>query len=171
MSEQTDRRAALEARNAAMREQVANLTTRFHEQMADLKDAQSRAMTVTGEAVSPDGLVTAVVDAAGTITRLDFAVTAFNRSTPEKLSRTVVETIVAATARARTQVNESMAVTQQSLGMDLNDLIEGAPPLRDLAPTLPPPPTPPTAPPPAPTRRSRPPEDDDEDFGNSSFMR
>ncbi|APU13344.1 MULTISPECIES: YbaB/EbfC family nucleoid-associated protein [Actinoalloteichus] len=171
MSEQTDRRAALEARNAAMREQVANLTTQFQQQMSDLKDAQSRAMAVTGEAVSPDGLVTAVVDAAGTITRLDFAVTAFNRSTPEKLSRTVVETIVRATARARTEVNEAMTATQQGPSMDLGDLIEGAPALRDLLPTMPPPPTPPSAAPPAPPRRPRPPEDDDEDFGGGSFMR
>ncbi|AOS62144.1 YbaB/EbfC family nucleoid-associated protein [Actinoalloteichus hymeniacidonis] len=183
MSDQTDRRAALEARNAAMREQVANLTTQFHQQMADLKDAQANAMAVTGQATSADGLVTVVVDAAGTIMRLDFAPTAFNRSTPEKLSRTVVETVAKATAQAKTQVNTALAPTQQGMDMDLGDLVAGAPGLRDLLPSLPKPPVvpetgpphaapPPAAPPAAPPRRPRPSsDDDDEDFGNNSFLR
>lgn len=154
--EPQDRRGQWVARNAAMREQVGALLDGLTRQTAALRAAQARAARLTGRASSPDGLVTVTVNAAGVVTDVGFAASAFTRSTPEKLARSVAAAAQQAAAEARRQVEALMAPVQGDLP-DLPDVFPGAPPLKDLLPT-------------PPARDPRPPEDD-EDFSTRSVLR
>ncbi|PRX47695.1 YbaB/EbfC DNA-binding family protein [Prauserella shujinwangii] len=49
--------------------------------------------TATATVTSPDGLVHATVDSTGTLTGLEFAPTAFERTDPATLARTVLDTV------------------------------------------------------------------------------
>ncbi|GAA3043051.1 YbaB/EbfC family nucleoid-associated protein [Actinokineospora globicatena] len=161
MTDPAEHRARLEARNAAMRENVAGLLADLNRRTSELADAQTRAAAVTGAATSPDGLVRAVVNPAGVLTELTLAPTAFTRSTPEKLARLVVATAQAAAGSAREQVEGLLAPLQG--GTDLSSLVEGAPSFADLLR----PPTPPPAPPTSgrgPRHAADP--DDDDGFGS-----
>jgi len=131
MSEHDDRRAQLEARNAAMRENVAALMSDLRRRTADLADAQARANEITGKATSEDGLVRAEVNPAGVLTNLEFSWAAFDRYTPESLAKSVLQTSQAAARSARAQVESALApVTEDT--PDLSNLFEGAPSFTDL---------------------------------------
>jgi DNA-binding protein YbaB len=144
-------RAALEARNAALRTQVDSMLANLERQTSALRDAQAEAVAKTGTATSKDGLVKAVVNAAGIVTDVQLAPTSFERSTPEKLARSIVEVIQLAAVDARQQADAALAPFQENVP-DLPDLFPGAPSLKDLLPT------PPTVPAAAPRRQ----DDDDE---------
>ncbi|MEO6086461.1 MAG: YbaB/EbfC family nucleoid-associated protein [Umezawaea sp.] len=146
-------RAALEARNAALRTQVDSMLANLERQTSALRDAQAEAVAKTGSATSPDGLVHVVVNAAGIATDVRFAPNAFERSTPDKLAQSVVQVIQRAALDVRAQADAAMAPFQQDVP-DLPDLFPGAPSLKDLLPT----PAAPPLTPPAPRKRP----DDDE---------
>lgn len=131
MTEHADRRAQLEARNAAMRENVAALMSDLRRRTADLADAQAKANAVTGKATSEDGLVRAEVNPAGVLTNLEFSWAAFDRYTPESLAKAVLRTSQAAARSAREQVDGALAPLQQETP-DLSNLFEGAPSFTDL---------------------------------------
>lgn len=131
MSERDDRRAQLEARNAAMRENVAALMSDLQRRTSELADAQARANAVTGKATSEDGLVRAEVNPAGVLTNIDFSWAAFDRHTPESLAKAVIQTVQAAARSAREQVDGALAPLAEETP-DLSNLFEGAPSFRDL---------------------------------------
>jgi DNA-binding protein YbaB len=149
-------REALEARNAALRTQVDSMLANLERQTSALRDAQAEAVAKTGTATSKDGLVKAVVNAAGIVTDVQIAPATFERSTPEKLARSIVEVVQLAAVDARQQADAALAPFQENVP-DLPDLFPGAPSLKDLLPT------PPTAPVAAATRRQ---DDDDEPTGS-----
>ncbi|ASO18476.1 DNA-binding protein YbaB [Actinoalloteichus hoggarensis] len=126
-----DRRARLEARNAAVRDQVDQLMGQLRRQTDQLREAQTEAAKVSAKVSSPDGLVTATVDSSGTLTRLEFAPSAFARSSPDKLGRVATEVVRQASNQAGQRVTEIMAPLQEGTP-DLADLVEGAPSFRDL---------------------------------------
>lgn len=154
-----DRQAQWEARNAAMRQQVDSLLAGLNRQTAALTSAQAQAAEVTGRAASADGLVRATVNAAGVVTDVQFAPTAFTRSTPDKLARSVVEVIQQAAADARRKVEAVLAPVRENLP-DLPDVfspdvIRGVPALKDLLPA---------------TKQPPRTQNDDEDFSNGSVL-
>ncbi|MGH3788591.1 MAG: YbaB/EbfC family nucleoid-associated protein [Pseudonocardiaceae bacterium] len=152
-----DRRALLEARNAALRQQVDTLLAGLNRQTAALNSAQARAVAVTGRATSADGLVTVTVNAAGVVTDAQFTPSAFDRSTPEKLARSVVAVAQQAAATAQQQVEAALAPVRSDVP-DLPDLFPGAPSLTDLLPSRP-------------AANRRPPRSqDDEDFSTRSVF-
>ncbi|KAA2264618.1 YbaB/EbfC family nucleoid-associated protein [Solihabitans fulvus] len=159
MSEPSGLRAELEARNAAMREQVDGLLAELRKKTDELKDTQAKAFAVTADAVSPDGTVRASVDATGVLTKLEFAPSSFERSTPEKLARTATETILQAAGKARAQVSEAFEPLQDGPSIDLSEMLPGLPSMKDLIPPVPPLPQPSAE---APQRRARPADDDEE---------
>ena len=156
MTDPTGRRAELEARNAAMREQVDSLLAELKKKTADLQETQARAMAITATAVSKDGAVRATVDSAGALTSLEFSANAFERTTPDKLARLATETVQQAVAKARTELNEVLAPAQQGASIDLSEMLPGVPSLADLIPQ------PPAVPQPSQPRRPAPPPDDDD---------
>ncbi|MDQ4092588.1 MAG: YbaB/EbfC family nucleoid-associated protein [Actinomycetota bacterium] len=155
-----DRRAQMEARNSAMRQQVNSLLAGLNRQSAALQKAQVQAAEVTGHASSADGLVTVTVNAAGIVTDVQFAPSAFDRSTPDKLARSVVTVTQQAANAAQRQVEDALAPARGELP-DLPDVVPGAPSLKDLLPNM--------------SSTSRRPqrsaEDDDEDFSSRSVLR
>ncbi len=164
MTDPTGRRAELEARNAAMREQVDTLLAELKTKTAELRETQARAQAITATAVSKDGSVRASVDSTGALTSLEFAPNAFERTTPDKLGRLATETVLQAVAKARTELNEVLAPAQQGGSVDLSELLPGVPSLSDLIPKPPAVPQPQTSTP----RRAPAPRSDDED--GDSFM-
>lgn len=164
MTDPTGRRAELEARNAAMREQVDTLLAELKTKTAELRETQERVRAITASAVSKDGSVRASVDSTGALTSLEFSANAFERTTPDKLARVATETVLQAVARSRAELNEAVAPAQQGASVDLSELLPGVPSLSDLIPQPPAVPQPPSSTP----RRAPAPRPDDED--GESFM-
>ena len=154
-----DRRAQLEARNAAMRQQVNSLLAGLNRQSAALQEAQIQAAEVTGRATSADGLVTVTVNAVGIVTDVQFAPSAFDRSTPDKLARSVVTVTQQAANAAQRQVEDALAPARGELP-DLPDVVPGAPSLKDLLPNMS-----------LTSRRPQQTPEDDEDFSTRSVLR
>ncbi|MEU6152458.1 YbaB/EbfC family nucleoid-associated protein [Actinosynnema sp. NPDC047251] len=163
MTDPTGRRAELEARNAAMRDQVDTLLAELKTKTAELRETQERVQAITASAVSKDGSVRASVDSTGAVTSLEFSANAFERTTPDKLARVATETILQAVAKSRTELNEVIAPAQRGGSVDLSELLPGVPSLTDLIPPPPAVPQPPSA-----QRRAPAPRPDDED--GDSFM-
>lgn len=153
---QPDRRAQLEARNAAMRQQVDTLLAGLDRQTAALRSAQEQVSEVTNRVTSADGLVTVTVNAAGILTDVQFAPSAFDRSTTDRLARSVVTVAQQAAATVQQQLDAVLAPVRGDLP-DLPDLFPGAPSLQDLLPS------------PA-TRRPPRAQDDEEDFSTRSVL-
>uniref|UniRef100_UPI00146DF1DD YbaB/EbfC family nucleoid-associated protein n=1 Tax=Actinoalloteichus spitiensis TaxID=252394 RepID=UPI00146DF1DD len=118
MSNAAERRAELEGRMSTLREQAAALTEQLERQTSQLREAQERATHLRGTATSPDGLVTVSVDASGGIADLRIAPTAFSRSTPEKLARSIAQTFASARASTQAQLGEAFGPLVQAPVVD-----------------------------------------------------
>jgi DNA-binding protein YbaB len=186
-----DDRARLEARNAAMKDQMDTLLENFERQTAQLRDAQAAAAETTAQVASSDGLVRATIDAGGSLAKLDFAPNTFERTTPAQLANTVQTLVRQGSLQVKQKIADLMAPITEGLP-DLADLVEGAPSLAGLVPPIPEfleeedapePPRPesfedagpilrddqPPAPAPAP-KRVRPPRADEDEEPPSSWM-
>jgi len=95
-------------RVAELQRQAADTMTALQERITAAAEVRERAMSVSGQASSQDGTVTAVVDSTGVVTSLTFAPSTFDRNTPEKLASTVVAVIQQAAAKARADMAEAM---------------------------------------------------------------
>jgi DNA-binding protein YbaB len=131
-----DDRARLEARNAAMKDQMDTLLENFERQTAQLRDAQAAAAETTAQVSSPDGLVRATIDAGGNLAKLEFAPNAFERTTPAQLSNTVQTVVRQGSLQVKQKIADLMAPITEGLP-DLADLVEGAPSLAGLVPPIP----------------------------------
>ncbi|MFD5243168.1 YbaB/EbfC family nucleoid-associated protein [Amycolatopsis sp. NPDC058340] len=131
-----DDSARLEARNAAMKDQVDTLLEQFERQTAQLRDAQEAASQTSATVVSQDGLVRATIDATGTLAKLEIQPNAFERTNPAQLANTVLTLVRQGSLQVKQQVAELMAPITEGLP-DLSDLIEGAPSLQGLMPAIP----------------------------------
>lgn len=131
-----DDRARLEARNAAMKDQVDTLLEQFERQTAELRDAQAAAAETTAQVTSPDGLVRATIDAGGSLAKLEFQPNTFERTTPAQLANTVQTLVRQGSLQVKQKIADLMAPITEGLP-DLADLIEGAPSLQGLVPPIP----------------------------------
>ena len=131
-----DDRARLEARNAAMKDQVDTLLEQFERQTAQLRDAQAAAAETTAQVTSPDGLVRATIDAGGSLAKLEFQPSTFERTTPAQLANTVQTLVRQGSLQVKQKIADLMAPITEGLP-DLADLIEGAPSLQGLVPPIP----------------------------------
>ncbi|WP_159447667.1 YbaB/EbfC family nucleoid-associated protein [Streptoalloteichus hindustanus] len=127
----------LEARNAALREQIESGLRELRHRTEGLRAARERVAELTGEATSPDGRVTARVDATGMLTGLELSERAFERTTPERLARIVTEVVRQAATEARHRAQEELSAFTGN-APDLPDVVPGAPSLRDLYTVEPP---------------------------------
>lgn len=108
----------LRARNADMREQMESALSTVARQTTQLAELQAAAAAVTAQACSADGLASAQVNAAGTATGINLAPTAFDRSTPAKLQRSVLQALQTAAARAA----DARAAILEPLQIELSEL-------------------------------------------------
>jgi DNA-binding protein YbaB len=128
--------ARLEARNAAMKEQVNSLLDQFHRQTEQLRNAQEAAAQTSATVTSKDGLVRATIDSTGSLSQLQFAPKAFQRSNPEALANTVLDVVRQGSLQVKQQIAALMSPLTEGLP-DLADLIQDAPSLKGLVPKIP----------------------------------
>ncbi|WP_181776660.1 YbaB/EbfC family nucleoid-associated protein [Amycolatopsis pittospori] len=119
-----------------MKDQVDTLLEQFERQTAQLRDAQDAASQLSATVVSQDGLVRATIDATGTLSKLEIQPNAFERTNPAQLANTVLTLVRQGSLQVKQQVADLMAPITEGLP-DLSDLIEGAPSLQGLMPSIP----------------------------------
>lgn len=105
----------LRARNADMREQLESTLSTVAQQAVQLEELQTAVAAVTGQSTSSDGLVSVRVDAAGAATEIALAPTAFDRSTPAKLGRSIVQALQQAATQAGQARTRILAPLQAEL--------------------------------------------------------
>ncbi len=90
-------------------EQIESVVRELRSRAAKIRESQAAALTATGEAASHDGTVRATVDATGVLTALNVTPALFDRTTPDRLARTIVATVQAAAAQARARAADAFA--------------------------------------------------------------
>lgn len=88
-------------------EQVDQVLAELRARAERVREQRATALAVSASASSADGAVRATVEATGVVTALEFAPSVFDRTTPDKLARTVVATIQAAAAQSRGRLAET----------------------------------------------------------------
>ncbi len=114
-----DRFEDLRARNAGMRQQMEAALSTVAQQVGQLDELQAAAMAVTAEASSTDGLVSVQVNATGVATDVALAPTAFERNTPAKLQRSVLQALQTAAqlaGQARAEILAPLEIELPELG-------------------------------------------------------
>lgn len=119
-----------------MKDQMDTLLENFERQTAQLRDAQTAAAETTAQVSSPDGLVRAIIDAGGSLAKLEFAPNTFERTTPAQLANTVQSLVRQGSMQVKQKIADLMAPITEGLP-DLADLVEGAPSLAGLVPPIP----------------------------------
>lgn len=162
------------------REEVAQLLADYRRSREQLASVHSTLLSISESASSPDGLITASVDSAGTLTGLRIAEEAYQRYRPAELADVVVRTTRSAAVKAAERARQALAPVLPP-GSDPEAVLSGR---GDLRPDEIDAPTPPTglpvqaaqapAPAPAPVAAvrsvSRPPVDDDETYEETTWM-
>ncbi|HEY0807339.1 MAG TPA: YbaB/EbfC family nucleoid-associated protein, partial [Pseudonocardiaceae bacterium] len=131
-----EQRARLDARSAELRKRVSELLNQFDERTTRLREAQQAAAALSARLTSSDDLVRVTVDATGMLTDLHIDPSAFARTTPDALARTIGDLVRRGTIQVRGQAAELMRPLTEGLP-DLSDLSEGAPSLSDMLPKIP----------------------------------
>ncbi|WP_433871746.1 YbaB/EbfC family nucleoid-associated protein [Saccharopolyspora sp. CA-218241] len=127
------RRAELENRNAALRNQIDGMLSDLRQQTAEIGRKQAEAAQRTYEVTSEDGLVTVRVDATGTVQQVALSSKAFARSTPERLSQTITGVVREASGTAQRALQDELAPSGPL--PELSDIVPGAPSFQDLLPS------------------------------------
>lgn len=90
------------------RDEVAQLMADYRRGREELASVQRALRAIAESATSPDGLVTATVDSAGTLTRLTIAADAY-RLRPTELADTILAATRSAAARAAERARQALA--------------------------------------------------------------
>jgi DNA-binding protein YbaB len=163
------------------REEVAQLLADYRRSREQLASVHSTLLSISESASSPDGLITASVDSAGTLTGLRVADEAYQRYRPAELADVVVRTTRSAAVRAAERARQALAPVLPP-GGDPEAVLSGRGDLRPDEIDAPTPPTglpvqsaPAPVPAPAPVAvvrpvSSRPPAEDDETYEETTWM-
>ena len=82
MSEEDARRRELQARNEGLRSQIDNMMSDLRRRTDELQERQAEVAGTVHEVTSEDRMVTARVDATGTLQELTLSPKAFERTSP-----------------------------------------------------------------------------------------
>lgn len=118
-------REGLLAANNGMRNQLDHILDAFEHRRGRIQDIYRQSENARTQAYSPDRTVEVTVDAGGVLTDLHLTAEAVRR-TPEQLSRSIVDAVQAAAARARQQT-EALAAPVDAVLDDLPDYPDLAP--------------------------------------------
>jgi DNA-binding protein YbaB len=91
------------------REEVAQLLADYRRSREQLATVQRTLLSIAESASSPDGLIRATVDSAGSLTRLTIADDAYRRYRPAELADAVVRATQAAARLAATRAGDALA--------------------------------------------------------------
>lgn len=129
------RRQELRTSNDALRGQIDGMLADLRRRTAEIQEKQTEAAAKTHEVVSEDGVITARVDATGTLDQLLLSAKAFERTTPEQLARAITSVVREATGSAQQSLRSDFAALAEP--PDLPDVFAGAPSLADFLPSGP----------------------------------
>ncbi|MCI2416234.1 YbaB/EbfC family nucleoid-associated protein [Saccharopolyspora sp. K220] len=102
-------REDLASRNAALRDQIDSMLSDLRRRTAEIQQKQAEAAQQTYEVASDDGMVTVRVDATGTVQDLQLSSKAFERTTPDKLARTITSVLREAAGTAQRTLQSEFA--------------------------------------------------------------
>ncbi|GHH58828.1 YbaB/EbfC family nucleoid-associated protein [Lentzea cavernae] len=91
------------------RAQVDELLADYRRSREQLVSVQRELAAVSGQASSPDGMVTATVGAGGKLTGLELSELAYRRHRPEQLAEVIVRTVAAAAASAAEDTYQTLS--------------------------------------------------------------
>ncbi len=100
-------------------------------QAAELRQRQDELAQQSTKVTSEDGLVTARVDASGTVQEVQLSPKAFERSRPEQLARTITSVVREASGRANQAMRAQFEPMTEDMP-DLSDILPGAPSFKEL---------------------------------------
>jgi DNA-binding protein YbaB len=143
------------------RDEVAELLADYRRSREQLASVQRTLLSIAESATSPDGLVTATVDSAGTLSGLVLAEEAYRRYRPAELADVVLRTSRAAAVRAGERAREALAPVLPADG-DAAAVLSGRADLTDEELD----PQPAIVP-----RAVRPTRDDDETYEETTWMK
>ena len=148
------------------RDEVAQLLADYRRGREQLAAVQRALLSIVESASSPDGLVTASVDSAGTLTGLVITDQAYQRYRPADLADTIVRTTRAAAAKAGEQARQALAPVLPP-DTDPAAALAGRADLTDdeIGPPTPPMPMPASSPPPRPV-----PSYDEDSYEDTSWL-
>jgi DNA-binding protein YbaB len=152
------------------RDEVDQLLADYRRSREQLASVHRTLLSITESATSPDGLVTASVDSAGTLSALVIADDAYRRYRPAELADAVVRAARSAAVKAGERARQALAPVLPP-DTDPGAVLAGRGDL--TADEIGPPSTPviPVVPTPAPvTRTPRPHVDDDETYEERTWM-
>lgn len=124
------RRQQLENGNAALRGQIDTMLSDLRRRTREMQDRQAETAQKTYEVTSEDGMVTAKVDATGTLQHLELSPKAFERSAPDRLARTITSVIREASGSAQQSLQADFAGLADA--PDLPSIFDGAPSFQDF---------------------------------------
>ncbi len=124
-----------ENRNAALRGRIDDMLSDLRRRTGDLRDKQAEAARRSHEVTSEDGVVTARVDATGTLQELTLADKAFDRVSPERLARTITSVVREASGGAQQTLRTEFEALAQA--PDPADIAPGFSGMSDLFPSGP----------------------------------
>lgn len=91
------------------RAQVEELLADYRRSREQLVSVQRELAAVSGQASSPDGMVTATVGPGGRLTHLELSELAYRRHRPEQLAELIVRTVAAAAAGAAEETYQALS--------------------------------------------------------------
>lgn len=151
------------------RDEVAQLLADYRRSREQLASVHRALLSITESASSPDGLVTASVDSAGTLSGLVIDDEAYRRYRPTELADAVVRATRSAAVKAGERARQAL-VPVLPADADPAAVLSGTADLTpdEIAPVPTPAPVP--AAQPAPVARPRPRVDDDETYEQTTWM-
>lgn len=149
------------------RDEVAQLLADYRRGREQLAAVQRALLSITESASSPDGLVTASVDSAGTLSGLVLTDQAYSRYRPAELADTIVRTTRAAAVKAGERARQALAPVLPP-DTDPAALLAGRADLTEDEIGPPTPPMPAVSPPPRPARER--PSYDDDSYEDTSWL-
>ncbi|MFD4642106.1 YbaB/EbfC family nucleoid-associated protein [Lentzea sp. NPDC058436] len=111
------------------RAQVAELLADYRRSREQLVSVQRELAAVSGQASSPDGVVTATVGSGGKLTGLELSELAYRRHRPEQLAELIVRTVAAAAAGAAEETYQALSAVLPT-ATDPEALVAGTADLR-----------------------------------------
>jgi DNA-binding protein YbaB len=91
------------------RAQVEELLADYRRSREQLVSVQRELAAVSGQASSPDGMVTATVGTGGKLVGLELSELAYRRHRPEQLAELIVRTVAAAAAGAAEETYQALS--------------------------------------------------------------
>jgi DNA-binding protein YbaB len=127
-------RHEIRSANDHLKDVLAEVQGEFDQEMAEFGEVNRKLSEMKVHATSPNNLARVTVDSTGVVVNVEIAEDAYRRSTPKQLSQDLNATIrgaVEAVSEARAQITAPLKALVDKMP-DLDEVVPGAPSLRDV---------------------------------------